>query len=150
MTADVLARLVDVLYPPSAWGPGARELDAHRDILAHVAGAPGTVDDHYCAAPFVADPAPEAGWQIPSSPYDALVDGLQTLDRSAHQRHGHRFADLDDTQAATLVREAEPRFVDLVLSLLFAQLFVAPVEGAYELDAAWAILDPRRASAVIS
>jgi gluconate 2-dehydrogenase gamma chain len=144
-----LAALVEQIFPPSDWGPGARQLDL-AEMVWELAGSPaGRGQDSYRQPPFADADVPGLGWQWLATPLEALEYGLDAVRTWSLGTHGAAFADLRSAEQATAVAALDDgsfpgfdlvsaaSFFDLLYGYVFEALFVVPTSGGYSLDAVW-------------
>jgi len=144
-----LAALVEQIFPPSDWGPDARQLDL-AELVWELAGSPaGRGQDSYRQPPFADADVPGLGWQWRATPLEALEYGLDVVRTWSLGTHGAAFADLPSAEQGTAVaalddgsfpgfdRVSAASFFELLYGYVFEALFVVPTSGGYSLDAVW-------------
>jgi gluconate 2-dehydrogenase gamma chain len=144
-----LAALVDQIFPPSNWGPGARQLGL-AELVWELAGSPaGRGQDSYRQPPFADADVPGLGWQWRASPLEGLEHGLDVVGTWSLGTHGAAFADLPSAEQSAAVTALDDgsfpgfdlvsaaSFFDLLYGYVFDALFVVPASGGYSLDAVW-------------
>jgi len=106
-TREILADLVDRLFPEHDGRPGAKDLGLIAVVAARLR-SPGWQGRHtYAGGPYL--PAPEAGfgWQSPLSPTESVLRVARAVDEWAVREHGQGFVGLDHDVQDGLVRALE-------------------------------------------
>ncbi|MCQ1768492.1 gluconate 2-dehydrogenase subunit 3 family protein [Neorhizobium galegae] len=105
-----LSAMVDRFIPAGDEGPGALETNVPIFLDLQVGGDYG--HEIYLEGPFVKDPSPLMGYQLPYLPSDIYRKGLAIFSAEAKKIYGKDFADLTDAQKDEFLTACEKGKID--------------------------------------
>lgn len=122
------------LIPADATGPGALEAGVPEYIDRQLTTPYATGATWYMQGPFVADAAPEFGYQLRLVPRDIYRLGIAAADDWCGRQYGKRFAELDaatQDQVLGLLEAGKATFDAVPAKVFFSYLLTNTKEGFF-------------------
>ena len=137
LTADEAAffgAAYDTIIPADALSPSGTDCGCVAYIDRQLAGSWGNGGHFYRNGPFLPDPKPEYGYQLPLTPREYFAAGIRAANSWSVKTYGKTFDRLspgDRAAALTAMEKGEAKFDDLDSKQFFEMLLQSAVEGFF-------------------